>query len=419
MVGLGFGDEGKGSIVDHLVREHRAAAVVRFSGGSQCGHRVVTPDGREHVFAQFGAGTFVDGVETYLSQHVLVNPLNLFEEEEGLRKVGVDDALDRFHVHADAVIVTPFHVRANRIRELLRGDLRHGTCGEGIGEARGDSLKGWMPTVRVSDVFFEDELLAKLRQIQLLKRQALLAIIDVDESVPETLKLSSDVREAIEAEMVEVEDDGVPEILVEEYGHLRRYVVPDLSALASIRCVVFEGAQGILLDETYGYRPPHTTWTTTTSRNAHEILNEIGDSDDRRTIGVTRSYMTRHGAGPFPTEAPIFTDTLRDAANVDDGWQGEFRVGGLDLPLLDYAVRVDGRVDEVAVTCLDRRPDEMAYAVTCDGWPLTYPIPEPDLANPQFRIAPASDDAFVEMVEMAIGLPVTIRSDGPTADDKS
>src|ERR671935_3045894 len=97
--GLGYGDEGKGATVDFLARTEPVHTVVRFNGGPQAGHNVVTPDGRHHTFSQFGSAAFVPGVLTYLARPVLVNPLNAFREAEHLRAVGVPDAFDRLVVH--------------------------------------------------------------------------------------------------------------------------------------------------------------------------------------------------------------------------------------------------------------------------------------------------------------------------------
>src|SRR3954468_7069157 len=121
VVDLAFGDCGKGTVVDYLAREHGAHTVVRFNGGPQAGHNVVTPDGRHHTFAQFGSASFVPGVFTYLSRDALLNPLNAFREEAHLRAVGVDDAFERLVVHPDCRVITPYHVAANRLREIARG----------------------------------------------------------------------------------------------------------------------------------------------------------------------------------------------------------------------------------------------------------------------------------------------------------
>ena len=135
--GLGFGDEGKGSVTDFLCSSRSrdpAHAVVRFNGGGQAGHNVVTADGRHHTFAQFGSGSFTPGVRTHLSRFMLVDPLALAAEAAHLIAAGVPGALGRLTVDRDARLVTPYHQAANRARELARGRDRHGSCGMGIGE---------------------------------------------------------------------------------------------------------------------------------------------------------------------------------------------------------------------------------------------------------------------------------------------
>ena len=114
--------------------------VVRFNGGAQAAHNVVTRDGRHHAFAQFGAGTFTPGVRTHLSRFVLLDPLALAAEATHLAIVGVPDALDRLTVDRDALLTTPYHRAANRARELARGNHRHGSCGMGIGETASYAL---------------------------------------------------------------------------------------------------------------------------------------------------------------------------------------------------------------------------------------------------------------------------------------
>ena len=133
VAGLGFGDEGKGTTVDWLVRRHESALVVRYNGGAQAAHNVVLPDGRHHTFSQFGSGTLA-GAETFLSRYMLVNPSAMLNEAAGLAGLGVVDPLSRVHVDEDALITTPFHIAANRAREQARGDGRHGSCGMGIRE---------------------------------------------------------------------------------------------------------------------------------------------------------------------------------------------------------------------------------------------------------------------------------------------
>ena len=146
VVDLGYGDAGKGTVVDWLCSRPGSGTrapglglpgsrtVVRFNGGAQAAHNVVTPDGRHHTFAQFGSGTFTPGVRTHLSRFMLVDPLALAAEAAHLAAAGVADALDRLTVDRDALLTTPYHRAANRARELARGAGRHGSCGMGIGE---------------------------------------------------------------------------------------------------------------------------------------------------------------------------------------------------------------------------------------------------------------------------------------------
>ena len=152
VVDLGYGDAGKGSTVDWLCSPGRAErsraasrirAVVRFNGGAQAGHNVVTPDGRHHTFAQFGAGTF-HGVPTHLSRFMLVEPFALAAEAAHLAELGIGNPFALLSADSRALITTPYHRAANRVRESARdrtpGSARHGTCGMGIGETVSFSL---------------------------------------------------------------------------------------------------------------------------------------------------------------------------------------------------------------------------------------------------------------------------------------
>lgn len=416
VVGLGFGDEGKGTIVDYLVREHGASAVVRFNGGAQAAHRVVNPDGSEHVFAQFGSGTFHPGCETYLSKHTIVNPLNLFNENDHLIQLGIDDALDRLSIDVEALIVTPFHVAANRLRELARGPIRHGSCGQGIGEAVSDSLRAWLPSIKAGDLFFESDLVQKLQAVQRAKRN----VYDFLLADPDLEKAGWFDHRFVEESQALLDPD-LPEMLAESYLQLAPNLVSDWKhRLRNDETIVFEGAQGILLDENCGFHP-HTTWSTATSENAHRLLSVAGYDGERRTIGVTRCYLTRHGDGPLPTWDPVLSELLTDPVNMADPWQGDFRVGNLDLGLLNYAIDADGRIGEIAVTCLDRAlPNVPAFWWVAESRDVT-PSDPGDGADGELRgtqLTTRDPDELCNIIAMRADRPVTIRSWGPSANYK-
>ena len=170
VVDLGYGDAGKGGIVDLLC--HRAArvaaggpvhTVVRFNGGAQAAHNVVTPGGRHHTFAQFGSGTLsAPGTRTFLSRCMLVDPLALVGEAGHLASLGVADPLALVAIDRDALLTTPYHQAANRAREAARGAARHGSCGMGIGETAAYALAHPGDAPRVGDCQSPRELTRKL-----------------------------------------------------------------------------------------------------------------------------------------------------------------------------------------------------------------------------------------------------------------
>ncbi len=409
--GLGFGDEGKGSVVDFLCRPRRpdpARAVIRFNGGAQAGHNVLTADGRHHTFAQFGSGCFTPGVRTHLSRFVLVDPLALAAEAGGLAAAGVPDALARLTVDRDALLVTPYHRAANQARETARGRDRHGSCGMGIGETARYALAWPGDAPRVADCAAPRTLARSLARL----RDQL-----SDELGPLGGPPAEDLCDAYRAFA-----DRVPLV---DGGYLRR--------LLREGPAVFEGAQGVLLDEWRGFHP-FTTWSTTTFGNAEALLAEAGETAVR--LGVVRCYLTRHGPGPFVTEDP--TLELPEPHNGTGAWQGVFRAGHPDAVALRYAVEVAGGVDGVALTHLDvaaRHRLRLCQAYRAGGRLMSRiePGPERDLdaqerltgtllrarpvySDPVSGCDPARDwpDVFEEM----LGAPVVLRSYGPTAAAK-
>ncbi|MFC4051224.1 adenylosuccinate synthetase [Actinomadura syzygii] len=408
VVDLGFGDAGKGTVVDHLCSANPVAAVVRFNGGAQAAHNVVARDGRHHTFAQFGSGTLTPGVRTHLSRFMMVDPLALAAEADHLRGLGVPDALDRLTADADALLTTPYHRAANRARESARGAARHGSCGMGVGETASYAL-AHADAPRVADCRSPARLRRRLSALRDWYRDAFPGGADVSEDVPDVDACAAAFTAF--ADRVEIVGEG----------HLR--------GLLHAGDVVFEGAQGVLLDEWHGFHP-YTTWSTTTFANAETLLAEAGASAAR--LGVLRAYATRHGPGPFVTEDPALTAALPDRHNAAGRWQGAFRVGHLDAVALRYALDAAGGADGLAVTHLDvagARPDlRVCVAYELGGarvGRLDAGPPDLDRQAALTRRLLTARPVYeplggrpAERIEELLDLPVVLRSYGPTAADK-
>ncbi len=442
--GLGYGDEGKGAWTDFLARAEPVHTVVRFNGGAQAGHNVVTPDGRHHTFAQFGSGTFVRGVNTHLSRFMLLNPIRLLREDDQLRALGVTDALARLSIDRRALVTTPFQVAANRLREIARGDGRHGSCGMGVGETMADWLAYGDRMLTAGDLSDAATVRAKLHDIRDLK---LVQLGDLLQTMPES--------EAADRERSIFDNPKVIDGSVSAYRYLSERVRPvgdgylgELLDFAGT--VVFEGAQGALLDEWQGFHP-YTTWSTTTFQNALTLLSEAAYDGEVVKVGLLRAYMSRHGAGPFVTEEPMLAPTFTDPYNVPNDWQHGFRVGPLDAVAARYAIGLSARPDVLALSHLDQLqradnpriaaayrylgsdPDVGQYVATEDGLIVGLrPSSTPEDLNhqerltcivqdcaPVYRSLPAAPDALIAAVQEALGVPVGLVASGPTADNRT
>lgn len=351
VIGLGFGDEGKGSIVDYLVRKHGVKTVVRFSGGSQAAHHVVIPEGVTHCFAQFGSGTLVPGVRTFLSRYVLVDPLAMVKENNALVEKGITDAFSRTSIDRHCVLITPFHKILNRMKEISLGNVKKGSCGKGVGEAVRDSQAlGKTMTAVMGDFFDLSELSRKLKFLWHWK-------IDQAEGV---IKAHQEKEGELVPYLEQLQAPGYVECLIEKYESFRKETGVSirkhnyLPRILKEETVIFEGTQGVLLDSEYGFWP-YVTLTRTTPFNALQLLLESKYQGKVKTVGVIRAYSTRHGAGPFVTEDEWLTRILPDPHNQENEWQGMFRVGWFDMVAAKYALQIaEGEVDEIALTCLDQ-----------------------------------------------------------------
>lgn len=345
VAGLGFGDEGKGSVVDFLVRHFSAKTVIRYNGGAQAAHNVAADDGRHHTFAQFGSGAFAEGVKTHLSDYMLINPLNMVKEENHLAEIGIKDAFLRTVISEKAIIITPFHVAVNRLAELSRGENKEGTCGFGVGQALRDFLAHGDKTIISKDLKDRVLLKEKLRFIQQLKLAWL-------KSLPK-----ENIGNALaQREINALKNNGAIDWLADKYSSFSQEANISSGGLfedLDNGTAIFEGAQGVLLDPEIGFYP-YATSTRTTFKNAEKLLkrNDCGGKIIR--LGVLRAYSTRHGAGPFVAEDKYLAAKIPDWHNGDNPWQGAFRIGWFDLVAAKYALESTGKIDGLALTNLDR-----------------------------------------------------------------
>jgi adenylosuccinate synthase len=410
-VGLGFGDEGKGASVDYLTRHFEADLVIRYCGGSQAGHNVQIPDGRRHTFSQFGAGILAPTrPRTYLGPHVIIDPPAMVREAQHLTELGVPDPARLLIIHPHCLVTTSWLKLLNQLRELARGDAKHGSCGQGIGETRSYWLKYGADSVFASDL--RD--LSVLRQkLELQRQRALLECQDLLERV------SDDILEELG-----IWDRNAEDVACELNAALLDGVVID-APVPPYRTAIFEGAQGVLLDEFRGFHP-YTTWNTVTPHHAWELVQQM-DVEGIAVIGVTRAYSTRHGEGPLPTFSPELTARLQDAGNPWNRWQGRLRCGWLDLPLLRYAAAVAGPLDGIVVNHLDQITEN--ESLVCEAYRnvTLSPARAPNLAwqgrlTQQLNLAepvlvPTPRDHMVRSLSMIA--PVVLTGSGPTHQQRS
>lgn len=399
MIDLGYGDAGKGTVVDWLCATRPVHTVVRFNGGAQAAHNVVLRDGRHHTFAQFGAGTFHPGVRTHLSQHMVVDPLALAAEADHLATVGVPDALDRLTVDGDALLATPYHRAANRAREIARGADRHGSCGLGVGETVQYGLAHPDDAPRVADC----------RSPALLRRRL------------------TALRDRLAAELGPLDAPPVEDCLPAFTGFAGQVAIVDELARrgAAHRDLCLRGRPGVLLDEWHGFHP-YTTWSTTTFANADSLLAEAGLPGTATRIGVLRLVTTRHGPGPLVTEDPHLP--LADPHNPTNPWQGRFRFGHFDAVAHRYALAAAGGVDGLALTHLDLAGPGLRICRRYDTTDRLTPGRPGDLDRQAaltarlLRSRPVYDEPpsdWAEAVRAELRAPVVLTSHGPTAGDKT
>ena len=335
VIGANFGDEGKGLVTDYLCAQG-AGMVVRFNGGAQAGHTVVTPVGERHVFHHFGSGTLV-GVPTFLSQFFVCNPLVALREADDLIDLNYRPVL---YAHPNCPVTTFADMIINQQREDAMGAKRHGSTGVGFNET---VLRSDIPELKIT-------------------------MSDLWNGIPLEDRLSQICGKYAEFRTgAKINDPGA---MIDNFIRLAKKFANSVEPLGIKQCPdpVFEGAQGLLLDQDNKEFFPHLTHSHTGIHNVR-ILCEQGSFDEIQAYYVSRTYLTRHGAGPLPGEDHKLR--FEDNTNFTNDYQGPLRFAPLIVDQLQYRCATDfGSSDcKLVLTHCDQFPppcvaDLYAYGPT-------------------------------------------------------
>ena len=311
VIGANYGDEGKGLVTDYLTRTGRNV-VIRHNGGAQSGHTVEKEDGRRFVFHELSSGSF-NGAVTYWAHTFYPDLYKLVDELNDFSEVG---EVPLICGSEKTNIVLLFDVAINQMKETGRGDKKHGSCGMGIWEARVRTENGFGMTlgeVKNSTLSGIVNRLEEIKQNYVLKTFGELSP-DYDFDIREYAKY---LKRAIEH----------VNVIVNEAEFLRNF-----------DNIVFESGQGLLLDSDREDLWPHTTSSCTTLANPAMLAQSYGIAIDE-VFYVTRTYITRHGAGPFDEDPDL---NFYDETNKSNPWQGSMRFGRPDFDELLERVLKDG-----------------------------------------------------------------------------
>ncbi|MCH1554880.1 MAG: adenylosuccinate synthase [Pseudomonadales bacterium] len=399
VIGTHWGDEGKGKIVDLLTED--VAAVVRFQGGHNAGHTLVV-EGKKTVLHLIPSGILHPGVRCLIGNGVVLSIPDLMKEIAELEETGVS-VRDRMLLSLDCPLIMPYHVALDRCVELRRGNQKIGTTGRGIGPAYEDKVgrRG----LRLRDLLDREQLIYKIEGLLEYHNFMLEQYYEAEPvSLAECLAASLDYVEALKPMMGDV-----------------------LTTLADYRrsgaAVLFEGAQGALLDIDHGTYPFVTSSNTTAG--AISAGCGVGPLYLDYILGITKAYTTRVGEGPFPTE--LHDETGRHLAEVGHEFGATTgrprRCGWLDLAALRRVVEMNSlsalcmtKLDvldglkEIGL-CVDYEMDEQGRPAPVyeflPGWD------EPTAGLQSFDALPLTAQAYLARIESICGVPVDIVSTGP------
>ncbi len=411
VVGTQWGDEGKGKIVDLLTDQ--AAAVVRFQGGHNAGHTLVI-DGEKTVLHLIPSGILREGVLCLIGNGVVLSPEALLEELQMLEQRGVP-ARERLRISAACPLILPCHVALDVAREQARGRAAIGTTGRGIGPAYEDKVA--RRGLRLEDLFHRERFAAKLGEVLdyhnfVLQHYFKAACVDFQQVLEQSLEQAEQLRPLVA---------DIPELL----DGLRRQG----------SSVLFEGAQGTLLDIDHGTYPFVTSSTTTASGAGSG--SGVGPCSLDYVLGITKAYTTRVGSGPFPTE--LFDEMGEHLARRGHEFGATTgrarRTGWFDAVALRRARQLNS-LSGLCITKLDVL-DGLDVIRLCTGYridgeirttppggagdygkcePVYEDMPgwkESTLGVKQYRELPINARAYLERIQELVEVPVDIVSTGP------
>jgi len=421
VVGTQWGDEGKGKVVDWLT-DH-AQGVVRFQGGHNAGHTLVIK-GRKTALQLIPSGIMRDGVPCYIGNGVVVDPTHLLSEIERLEAIGVE-VRSRLFISESCPLILPFHVELDKAREALRetsGVGKIGTTGKGIGPAYEDKVA--RRALRVQDLKHPERFASKLRELLALHNAALTgyfkgAALEFQPIYDQAMKAAEQIKP-----------------MMADVGYLIHK-----AHLAGAN-ILFEGAQGTLLDIDHGTYP-YVTSSNVVAGNAAAGAG-VGPDQLHYILGITKAYTTRVGGGPFPTELPMDEPgTIGHHLSTVGQERGTVtgrprRCGWLDAAALKRATIING-VSGVCITKLDVL-DGLKEIKVCVGYKLngqdidilpldadeiqacepvfeTFPgWSESSAGITQWDQLPANARAYLERVQALMGVPIDMVSTGPDRD---
>ncbi|HVV31005.1 MAG TPA: adenylosuccinate synthase [Mycobacteriales bacterium] len=412
LIGAQWGDEGKGKATDLL--GSRVDYVVRYQGGNNAGHTIVTPDGEHYALHLVPSGIITPGAVSVIGNGVVIDPAALLEEMDGLAVRGVD--LSRLLISANAHLVMPHHRALDKVVERYLGKAKIGTTGRGIGPAYGDKVARM--GLRVQDIFDPGIFRAKLELTLREKNQVLSKVYN---------------RTGLEVDAICAE--------YEQYAERLRPYVADTGlvldrALRADKVVLLEGSQGTLLDVDHGTYPFVTSSNPTAGGAC--AGSGLGPTRITRVVGILKAYVTRVGSGPFVTELDDETgERLRRVGGEFGVTTGRARrTGWYDAVIARYATRVNGLTDFFltkldVLSGFDEIPVCTAYTLAdgsvVDEMPMTqtdfhhatpvyetFPGWHEDISNcKDFADLPPNAQAYVRALEEMSGAPISAIGVGP------